>query len=150
MQSTYTAQNTVSDTLMITFTVTNNQKPLAIPDFPVTGTVTDTINFVSAIDFSQDPNTIRNVLLTDDLLPSNATFLSADPNPTHKNNELAWNLGNMSPLESLTVTLHIQIPTSVLTFTNLDTGATAWGTLQGRAVSAATTPASLSPNEFVQ
>jgi len=150
MQSALTVGNAVSNTLVITFTVTNNQTPVTMPEIPVTATMTDTMEAVSAIDFSQDPNVIHNVVLADDLLPANATFLSADPMPDRDGDSLAWNLGNMPPLSSLTATLHVQIPTSVITFTDLDTGAAAWGTLQGRTVSAESGPARLAPDDFNQ
>jgi len=150
VQSAYTAGDAISNTLIITFTVTNNQPPSVMPDLPVTATMTDTMAAISAIDFSQDPNVIRNVLLTDALLPDNATFLSADPMSDRHGDDLAWNLGDVPPLGILTATLRVQAPTDVVTFTDLDTGATAWGTLQGRAVSASTAPARLSPNEFAQ
>ncbi|MBN1873581.1 MAG: PKD domain-containing protein [Anaerolineae bacterium] len=150
MQSAFTAGTAVSNTLVITFTVTNNQAPVTMPAIPVTATMTDTMEAVSAIDFSQDPNVIHNVVLVDDLLPANATFLSADPMPNRDGDSLAWNLGNIPPLSSLTATLYVQIPTSVLTFTNLDTGAAAWGTLQGRTVSAESGPARLAPDDFNQ
>jgi len=150
VQSAYTAGNAVSNTLVITFTVTNNQSPSVMPDVPVSATITDTMAAISAIDFSQDPNAIRNVLLTDALMPANATFLSAEPMPDRSDADLAWNLGDVPPLGTLTATLRVQVPTDVVTFTDLDIGATAWGTLQGRAVSASTAPARLSPNEFAQ
>jgi len=150
MQSAYTAGDAVLNTLIITFTITNHQAPSVMPDIPVSATVTDTIAAVSAIDFLQDSNAIRNVLLTDALLPANATFLSADPMPDRSNADIAWNLGDVPPLGILTATLRVQVPTDVVTFTDLDTGATVWGTSQGRSVSASTAPARLVPNEFAQ
>ncbi len=149
VQSAYARTDAVSNTLVITFTVTNNQLPdIAIPELPATATVTDTIEVVSAVDFSDDPNTIHNVLLTDGLLPTNATFISASPMPDRSGDGIAWNLGNVPPLEFITATLIVQIPDSVPDFVELDTGATAWGTLKGHAVSASTAPATLAPDGF--
>ncbi|MDY7075405.1 MAG: transglutaminase domain-containing protein [Chloroflexota bacterium] len=147
MQSTYAATNAVSNTLVITFTVTNNQLPaISIPELPATVTITDTIEAISAIDLSNDPNVIFNVLLADDLLPANATFVSADPMPDRSGDSMAWNLGDVPPLGSITATLTVQISDSVPDFIELDTGATAWGTLEGRMVSASTAPATLAPD----
>ncbi|MBN1873584.1 MAG: transglutaminase domain-containing protein, partial [Anaerolineae bacterium] len=150
VQSAYAASNAVSNTLIITFTVLNNQAPTVMPDILITDTVTDTIKAVSAIDFSQDPNVIHNVLLSDDLLPDNTKFLSADPMPDRDGDALVWNLGDVPPLSSITATLRLQIPTSILTFTDLDTGAQVWGILQGRAISATSAPMHLVPNGFEQ
>jgi hypothetical protein len=149
VQSAYARADTVSSTLVITFTVTNNQFPaVAIPELSTTATVTDAIETVSAIDFSTDSNVVYNVLLVNDLLPANATFISADPMPDQDGNSLAWNLGDIEPLDSITATLTVQIPDSVPDFIELDTGATAWGISEGRAVSASTAPASLAPDGF--
>jgi hypothetical protein len=149
VQSAYVRTDAVSDTLVITFTVTNNQFPdIAIPEFPATTTITGTIEALSAIDFSDDPNVIYNVLLADDLLPANAIFISADPMPDRSGDSLAWNLGDVPPLGFITATLTVQISDSVPDFTELDTGATVWGTLESRMVSASTAPATLAPDGF--
>ncbi|MBN1873582.1 MAG: transglutaminase family protein [Anaerolineae bacterium] len=150
IQSAYAASNAISNTLIITFTVTNNQSPSIVPDIPVTATITDTLAAISALDFSQDSNAIRNVLLTDVLLPDNAAYLSAEPVPDRSADSLAWNLGDVPPLGILTATLRLQVPTSVVTFTHLDTGAEVWGTLQGRTVFAETSPTHLAPDELAQ
>ncbi len=105
---------------------------------------------ISSIDLSNDPNTVRNVLLTDDLLPANATFIDAKPLPDSQANSYAWNLGDIPPLESVTMTLSLTVPPTVADFTQLDTGATVWGTLQGRPVTASTAPATLVPDGFDQ
>lgn len=149
VQSAYVRTDALSNTLVITFTVTNNRPPAIVPSLPATATITDTIEAVSAIDSANDPNAIRNVLLADDLLPASATFVSADPMPDRSGNSLAWNLGDIPPLGSVTATLRVQIvPGSVPGFMELDSGATAWGTLQGRMVTAAAAPASLAPDGF--
>jgi hypothetical protein len=150
MQSAYTRADALGSTLVITFTVTNNQAPVSIPEIPDGATVTDTIEAVAAIDFGQDPNTIHNVLLTDALLPANATFVSVWPMPDRSSDSLAWNLGNIPPLGSITATLTVQLPGGGGEFVDLDTGATAWGMRQGRAVSASTAPASLAPDGFAE
>ena len=149
VQSAYATTDAVSDTLVITFTVTNNRPPaVAPPELPATATLTDTLEAVSAFDLSNDPHVVRNVLLTDALLPTNATFVAASPLPDRSGESLAWNLGDVPPLGTLTATLTVQIPSSVPDFVELDTGATAWGTLEGRMVSASTAPASLAPDGY--
>lgn len=108
MQSAYAATDAVSNTLVITFTVTNNRPPSIVPGVSPTATVTDTISATLAMDLSQDPNVIHNVLLADNLLPANATFISADPMPDQEGSSLAWNLGDIPPLGSVTATLRLQ------------------------------------------
>ncbi len=145
VQSAYRAAGVISGTLVITFTVTNNQAPvIALPQLPPSATITDTLNAVAAIDFSNDPNVIHNVLVADSLT-NNATFVASSPMPDRSGSQYAWNLGDVPPLGSITATLKISVPTSIADFIDLDTGATAWGTLQGRAVSASTAPATLAP-----
>ncbi len=148
VQSAYARTDAVSGTLVITFSVTNNRPPAVTPDLPENATITETIEAVSAIDFDSDPNVIHNVLLADSLLPANAVLISAFPMPDRSGDDVAWNLGNIPPLDSVTATLTVEIvPGSVPDFVELDTGATAWGTLEGRMVTAATAPASLAPDE---
>jgi len=154
-QSAYAQTDVLSHTLTITFTVTNNRPPSLTLDLPVSATITDTIAAVSAVDFSDDPNVIRNVLLTDDLLPANAVFVAADPLPDRvppvggDGDALAWNLGDVPPLGSVTATLTVAIPAGPSSdFIALDGGAAAWGSLQGRMVVALTAPASLAPDGF--
>jgi hypothetical protein len=151
-QSAHTRTDAVADSgvLTITFHVTNNRPPaITLPTFPPTVTITDTIEAVSAIDFSNDPNRIKNVLLADDLLPVSVVFVSADPVPDRDGDSLAWNLGDIPPLGSVTATLQVRVvPESVPDFLALDAGATAWGTLEGRMVSASAAPACLAPDGF--
>jgi hypothetical protein len=147
VQSAYRPTDAMASTLVVTFTVTNNRPPAFIPQLPdpSTATVTDTIEAVSRIDLSNDPNTIRNVLLDDVLIDQNA-FVSASPTPDHSESQYAWNLGDIPPLSAVTATLTLSVPTSVADFVDLDTGATAWGTLQGRSISAQARPVGLAPD----
>ncbi len=150
VQSAYHAFDAVSGTLVITLTVTNNQPLATAPQIPVSGTITDTLAAISAVDFTNDPNTIHNVLVTDSLT-ANAGFLSALPVPdksvsTTGNYAMAFNLGDIPPLSTVTATLALSVPTVITSFVDLDTGASAWGTLQGRIVSAQARPANLAPD----
>jgi hypothetical protein len=149
VQSAYARTDALSNILVITFTISNNRSLAIVPEIPENATITETIEAVSAIDFSNDPNMIRNVLLVDDFLPANATFIASDPMPDRSGDSMAWNLGNIEPLGAVTATLTVQIvPESLSDFLELDTGAMAWGTLEGRMVSASTAPASLAPDGF--
>ena len=147
VQSAYVPSRALSNTLVITFTVTNNRPPLIMPNIPVSATVTETVSATLTFDPYKDPNTVRNVLLTD-VLGDQVSFLWSSPMPGHSMPELAWNLGDIPPLGSITVTLALRVPVSVDDFIDLDGGATAWGTLQGRAVSAVAARATLSPDIF--
>ena len=91
---------------------------------------------------------LHNVLLTDELLSPQTTYASASIQPSQQNGVYAWNLGDIPPLSSITVTLQLTIPNNVLDFTEFDTGTTAWGTLQGQAVYAQAAPISLAPDGF--
>jgi hypothetical protein len=148
VQSAYARTDTISNTLTITFTISNNQPPAIVPTLPATTTITNTLATVSAVDFSRDPNVIRNVLLADDLLPADAVFVSSSPMPDRSGTGMAWNLGDIPPLGSVTATLTVRIPPTVSGFIELDTGATAWGTLLGRMVTTTTAPASLAPDGY--
>ncbi|MGB0383411.1 MAG: FG-GAP-like repeat-containing protein [Ardenticatenaceae bacterium] len=143
-QSAYQPGDAIDNTLLITFTVTNNRPPAVVPQVPASATITDSIAIMAQFDYSNDPNTMRNVMVVDELT-ANGTFLASSPLPDQNGATNAWNLGDIAPLSSTSFTLTLQVPASVSDFTNLDTGATAWGTLQGRQVSAQSSPATLTP-----
>jgi hypothetical protein len=147
-QSAYVASTALSNTLFVTFTIHNNQLPANSPQLDPNATLTETLALVSTFDFAQDAHVIRNVLVSDELLPPQAAFISASPAPDRQNNSFAWNLGDIPPLTTVTLTLKLQVPPSVLDFIELDTGATAWGTLQGRPVSISASPITLAPDGF--
>ncbi len=147
VQSAYRGNDVISGVLVVTFTVSNNWPPAVLPQLPVSATITDTINVVSAIDLSKDRNVIHNVLLAD-TLTEYASFVTASPAPDRfpVMEEMAWSLGDIQPLSSVTATLIISVPTSTAGFVELDTGASAWGTLESRAVSARARSVSLAPD----
>ncbi len=155
VQSAYTAASALSGTLTITFTVTNNQRPLITPHVPLasdgsgagTASITDTAAAIAATDYSHDPNIVHDAILTDALTGS-ATFVSGDPTPDRHGAQSVWNLGDIAPLATVTATLSISVPASMSStgFTNLDTGASAWGMTQRRPVTAQARPAVLVPD----
>jgi len=141
VQSAYTSDRIVSNILVITFTVTNHQPPTIVPQLPPNATLTDTVKAWQSVDLQNDPNAIRNVLLVD-APASGASIASSTPRADYRNGQYTWNLGNIAPLDTVTVTVVMQVP-SASGAVSLDTGATAWGTLQDRAVSAQACPIGL-------
>ncbi|MCI0580549.1 MAG: transglutaminase-like domain-containing protein [Chloroflexi bacterium] len=148
VQSAYAASAAVNQTLVVTFTVTNNQAPATLPQVTENSSITDTLSALSAVDLSNDPNVVHNALLTDALLPPQAGFIDASPEPDNTGDFYTWNLGDIPPMGSVTMTLQLTVPASVLEFTELDSGAAVWGTWQGQAVSAGTSPITLAPDGF--
>ncbi|MCA9969110.1 MAG: transglutaminase family protein, partial [Anaerolineales bacterium] len=149
VQSAYVPGDAINNTLIVTFTVTNNRPPTIFPDVPPGTPITDTVALLAGFDFTADPNTIRGVALSDSLLGT-AVLLDASPQPSRDGANLLFNLGDVPPSASVTATLTLQVPAAVADFTNLDSGAAAYGMLQGRAVSVATAPALLAPDSFGQ
>jgi transglutaminase-like putative cysteine protease len=141
IQSAYTPDQIISNILVITFTVTNNQPPTIVPQLPAGATLTDTVTAWQSVNLLNDPNAIRNVLLVDSLA-TGTDVVSSAPRADYRNGQYAWNLGDIAPLGSITITLVLRIPASSGAI-DLDTGATAWGTLQDRAVSAQACPIAL-------
>ncbi|MBN1485369.1 MAG: Ig-like domain-containing protein, partial [Chloroflexia bacterium] len=138
-----------SGLLTLTFSVRNNRPPLLIPPSPISGTITDTLSATLAIDPYQDPNAVHDVLLADHLSGYGA-LVDTWPAADRYLPDLAWNLGTIPPLRSVTATLVLQVPGGLTDFVLLDAGATAWGTLQGQPVSASAAPASLAPEDLAQ
>ncbi len=149
VQSAYTPGGVFSGTLVVTYTVANNQLPAAIPSLSGAATLTDTVAILQAMDTPGDANTLRNVLLAD-TLTGGAVFASSslapDRNPSPGGDELAWNLGDIPPMKSITVTMAITVPASIAGVTALDGGATAWGTRQSQVVNASACPVTLTPD----
>ncbi len=145
VQSAYSPADAISGALVVTFTVTNNRPPAAIPHIPISATLTETMNIAAALDFGNDPNTLYDVLLVD-TLSGVGSYLDASPLPDRSADVLAWNLGKIPPLGSASVALTLQVPGSVAGSSALDGGAVAWGVLQGRQVSAQAYPAMLAPD----
>jgi len=149
VQSVYAPGEALSSTLIITFSVTNNRPPVLFLQVSPTATITETSSAALAFDPRKDPNTIHDVLLAD-ILASAVTFLDSFPQPDRFMPQLTWNLGDIPPLTTVTATLTLRVPASITDFVELDGGATAWGTLEGRAVSASATPAVLAPDIFAE
>ncbi len=147
-QSTFDAATaSANGGITVTLTVRNNLPPLLAPELNPSANVTDTIAALTAFDYSRDPNRIRQVVVSDELLGVSG-FVAADPQPSRNGTRLVWNLGDLAPYGEATIQLRISAPASASNFTNLDGGAAVYGTHQGRMVSAAAGPARLAPDGF--
>ncbi|MBN1890184.1 MAG: transglutaminase family protein [Thermoflexales bacterium] len=147
LQSAYTPAGLVSGTLVITYTITNHQPPAITPQVSEGATLTDVVRAMQSVDPARDPNTIRNVLLVNSPAPG-VTFVSTFPKAGsfREGGQHTWNLGDIPPLGSLTVTLLVQAPAAITGITALDVGARAWGTLRNRPVNAGACQATLTPD----
>ncbi|MBK9050548.1 MAG: transglutaminase family protein [Chloroflexi bacterium] len=139
-QSTYQAGSTV----LITYTLSNNQPVTVVPDISETATITDTVAALAGFDLTADPNSIREVSL-ETTLTAAATYLSSSLPPTPSGNTYTWQLPDLPPQSSLTFTLTVQGPATAANFTDLDTGAILSGTLWDLSESATARPAMLAP-----
>ncbi len=149
-QTANRAADAVGGSLVITFTISNKLPPANPPALDNSATITDTVETLGNFDYTSDPNTIRNVLLVDELT-SNATFVSATPAATSKDGNYAWSLGDIPPMNSIEVGLKVQLAgTTGAEAVELDTGAIAHGTLQGRAVNTTAISAGLAPDDMGQ
>jgi hypothetical protein len=145
VQTTYQAGGTA----VITYTVTNNRLATHFPTIPDGATVTETAEIMADFDLSLDPNTIRDVMVSNDL-DGPATYLDAAPLPDRQGDTFVWNLGDIPPQASASFSWELQLPGTTPDFIELDTGAAVFGTLQGRMVSAGAAPAILAPDGFAQ
>jgi transglutaminase-like putative cysteine protease len=155
IQSTYMSTENIANSVVVTFTVTNNQLPANLPNLSIsttnmltnTNAITDALKAISAINPYKDPNTIHNVLLVDTFI-SDAIVITSSPVPDRSERQYAWNLGDIPPLGVVTATLQLHTPTTVIDFTSLDIGATAWGTFQGRDINTQARQIILAPDNI--
>ena len=101
--------------------------------------------------YNQAADPITGVLLTD-TLASGVTFASASQLPDQNGQQLAWSLGTIKPYDRASVTLTVTLgagfgagllPPPPPTTPPLDTGASAYGTLDAGMVTWTTAPATL-------
>ncbi len=86
VQSAYTPDQILSNILIVTFTVSNNQSPTIIPQLPSGATLTDTVQAWQSVDLKSDPNAIHNVLLVDSPA-SGAAINSSIPRADFRNDK---------------------------------------------------------------
>jgi uncharacterized repeat protein (TIGR01451 family) len=90
--------------------------------------------------YNQAADPITGVLLTD-TLASGVSFASASQLPDQNGQQLAWSLGTIQPYDRASVTLTVSLGNP--TPTTLDTGASAYGTLDAGMVNWTTAPTTL-------
>ncbi|MBV9790632.1 MAG: transglutaminase family protein, partial [Chloroflexi bacterium] len=144
VQSAYRAVDATQGLLKVTFAVTNNRPSSFAPQLDASATITETLDDLAGTDPANDPNTIRNVMLTDQLL-SSATFVESSIAPDRQDAIYMWNVGDVPASGSVTMTLTLRVPTSAAQTIDLDTGAHVWGTLGGRDVKDQASPVRLLP-----
>ncbi len=147
VQSAYVPQDTISNTLVITLTVTNNLLPTTFPTLDPSATVTEALAVFEAFDYSNDPNTLHHVVVATVFTPD-AELISATSEFVQTGSEFVGDLAKLAPLSSAQVRLTVAVPPSVTAETLLDTGARAYASWRGSMVSAATTPAVLLPDSL--
>lgn len=143
VQSTYQAGSTV----VVTVTVRNNLLPTTVPTLTASATVTESLQTLSKLDFADDANTIRDVIVVDSVT-TDATRTDSSPSADSSGDTFVLDMGDIAPLSSATAILTLDVPSSVSDFTDLDTGAEAFGFVGGEVVSAETAPALLVPSSF--
>ncbi|HYF63522.1 MAG TPA: transglutaminase family protein, partial [Herpetosiphonaceae bacterium] len=146
VQAAYQADTAASGRLRVTFRVTNNQPSGLDYDFPLpaTDTITAALEVMPDVDFSADPNIIRDVLVTDEFL-NGAAVIDSSAAPQRRDGGYAWNIGDIAPQGSVEFTLELRSPAPAADFIQLDRGATAWGVWQGQPLSASALPITLAP-----
>ena len=145
LQSTY-VPDTISNTLLVTYTVRNNLAPANPLPLDKNDTFSETLDILlTSTDYSNDPNVIRNVLMTEVLDTGQSSLIESSHSVDRQGNVLAWSLGDIPPMDSITVSLKITLPSTVLDITPLSEGASVWGTNQGNAVHFKTRPIQLVP-----
>lgn len=102
----------------VVFPVTNNQNPVLVPEIPENTTVTDTIDIIAEFDFTADPNTIRNVIVSDELTAGELTH--SIPPAAVSDAQFILNLGDIPPLVTVTATVSVTVPATNDAFVTLD------------------------------
>lgn len=145
VQSAYQAAAAVENTVVITFTVTNNQPRMRMPTVSDSATITETLDVLAAFDLADDPNTLHDVALVD-VLTADAALSSSSRPPVQNGKTFTWTLGDIPPQESQVLTVALQVPGTTADFIDLDLGATASGRLWGIDVSGTVAPSLLAPD----
>jgi uncharacterized membrane protein/PKD repeat protein/uncharacterized protein YegL len=141
-QSSYAS----GDGLTVTYAIHNSLPPTQAPDVVPGQTLTDTLAALGNFDPLADPNTLRQVILV--VEPTEATFVNASLPASFDNGVYTFHLDDIPPLGKATVTIELDGPGGVTEPTELDSGATGWGMVNGRAYHAAAPPAILWPDSM--
>ena len=140
VQSSYTA-----GTSIIEFTIKNDLPPTRSPDISASTSTTDTVGILSSFILTDDMNTLRNVSLTDTLLPG-TVLVEASGEPLIAGSDLTWDLADIHPQGSLVVSMTVQTPVQGPDFLDLDTGAQVNADQWGDPLSANARPAVIIPS----
>lgn len=140
VQSSYVAGETI-----VTFNITNNLPPTNQPDLSGAVTITDTVNILASFVITDDMNTLRNVTVEETLV-NGATLQDASDNPTVNANTLTWNVPDLPPQGTASLTMTVSTPAQGSAFVEIDTGAQASAEEWGGVVSVSARPAVIIPN----
>ena len=136
--------------LVVTVTVRNNLGPVVAPPIVAGEDITTTIAALRSVDFAADPNTLRDVILSDELVHPSSDLLDAAPTADQDGDRFVVNLGDVPPLGTAQAVLRLSAPGALADFTDLDSGLQAFGNWQGRPVEGSAAPISLAPSGFAQ
>ncbi len=129
--------------VVMTYTLKNTLAPQNLPDLPPGASITDTVTALADFDLADDPHTLRNVILIAQPTASSAILATSQP-ANSANGDYVFTLENLPPQASATVVMTASTPAQVSQSTTL-IEATAWASLDGRAVFAAAAPALVLP-----
>ncbi|MEZ4767855.1 MAG: transglutaminase family protein [Caldilineales bacterium] len=149
-QSTFDPATAAGSGLVVTVTVRNNLGPVVVPPLSAGQDITETVAALRSVDFAADPNTLRDVILSDELTHPSSDLLDATPAADQNGDRLVVNLGDVPPQGTAQAVLRLSAPGALADFTDLDTGLRAFGNWQGRPVAGDAVPISLAPNGFAQ
>lgn len=146
------AQSAYSDvaangTLTVTLSVSNEQLPMLTPQIDATATVTESAELLATFNYLNDPNTIRNIVITDEII-NGATLISSDPPASQDGDMFIFHVGDVAPMQRADVVLVLSVPTGLSDFTPFDVGATAFGAWAAQTATATAPLITLAPAAF--
>lgn len=146
-QSAFTAVSALGNTLVVTWTVMNTRLPSSAPALNAAATITDKLNTLANFVSTDDPNTLRSVLLVNSLT-ANATLLGSSRQPEQQSGSMAFMLGDLAPQASVILTMSLQVPAASSGFLALDTGAVGYGSFRGRMMTGSAGAVMLAPDSL--
>ncbi len=115
VQSEVELSAVMSNTITVTLTVRNALPPCIVPEIPSGATLTDTVDALTNFDFSDDPNSLTNVILVD-TFDVDAIISDLSPNADIDGETFVWNIGDLNPLQSASVTFSLELPAGIAGF----------------------------------
>ncbi|MCP4361020.1 MAG: hypothetical protein GY796_23685, partial [Chloroflexi bacterium] len=141
--SRYQSQAVSGATIVISYTVTNNQLPTLEPNLDGSGTYTDTVDALASFVLTDDMNTLHNPVL--EMTLTNGTLVEGN-GASQNGNTLTWNLPDILPQASHLVTVTVAAPASASDFVELDDGAQVTADLWDSQVTMQTRPTAVIPD----